>query len=268
MMRNILVSFYRNQRKRRANMFGLVVLLVVSALGVLSVHAFEGEMVGVELNQVTCTNTTTGATMPGNILPGGVYDCETVPAQSGHLVTVTLSGIASTGNTNCIDVVDNEASAPLITLTEGACFNLRGTIATGTDNPVSSNWDIDIFLFQLPGIIGLRLSLVGDEGIQFGASVGDAEETSLICFLTPESCRGDIISSGLGSVGILANAPGAYTLKLQVVAEAGAPRPVRQQEVMSNHDVTTAVAETMKRFIELRRWNIKRWNSPTVSERL
>ena len=89
MMRNILV-FYRNQYKRHANMFGLVVLLVVSALGVLSVDAFEGEMVGVELNQVTCMNTTTRATMPGNILPGGVYDCETVPVQSGDLVTVTI----------------------------------------------------------------------------------------------------------------------------------------------------------------------------------
>ena len=127
-----------------------------------------------------------------------------------------------------------------------------GTIATGTDDPESSNWDIDTFLFQIPGIIGLRLSLVGDAGIQFSFSVGTGNETFLVCFLTPESCRGDIIALGLGGVGILANAPGSYTLKLKVVAVAGATQPVRQA-VMSNHDVTTAVAETMKRFIELRR---------------
>jgi len=245
------VLFACVQCKHRLHMFGLAVPLVVCVFGLLNTHAFEGDMLGVELNQVNCTNTTTGATMPGNILPGGVYDCETVPTQSGEAVTATLSGVASRGSVGCIDVVENETSPPPLVLADGACFNLMGTIAVGSGAtvPFPPDYDIDIFLFQIAVPTGVRLSLIGDKASQFRVLALDGGEGTLICFLTPESCRGDLIIGGLGGVSISAIAPGPYTLKVRVVTMIGVSPTVRRHEV-SNHDVITAMEEAMRQLVE------------------
>lgn len=249
-MRNLLI-FYGNQSKRRLHMFGLAVPLVVCVFGLLNTHAFEGDIIGVELNQANCTNTTTGATMPGNILPGGVYDCETVPTQSGEAVTATLSGVASRGSVDCMDVVENEASPPTLVLTDGACFNLMGTIAVGSGGttPSPPDYDIDVFFFQIAAPTGVRFSLIGDEASQFRFIALHGGEVALICFLTPESCRGDLLLGGLGGVSISAIAPGPYTLKVRVVTMIGVNPTVRRHEV-SNHDVITAMEEAMRQLVE------------------
>lgn len=249
-MRYPVHDYYGNGLKCQLILSGLMAVFMAVVLGLSSAKAFVGEAVGGDLNQVTCTNTTTGATAPGDILPGGVYDCETVPTQSGDLVEVTLSGTALTGNPNCLDVMENAASPPVIPLTEGTCFNLMGSITAGfgdINNP-TPGFEVDGFVLQATSVTGVRLSLVGYEGVQFISLIIDPNQNVLLtCILTPESCRGDIIVE-LSAIGVSASAAGSYALELRVVAIGSGSLPLSQSMTSSDH-VTAAVEEAVRRYI-------------------
>ncbi len=248
-MRHIL-DFYAIQLKHQQIIFGFVSALMAVMFGISGANAFVGDVVGVELDGVTCTNTTKGTTAIGTTAPGGVYNCQPIPTEPGDLVEMTLSGAASAGQMDCVDVMENATTPPLIPLIEGTCFNLIGSIATGfgnLNNP-TPGFEVDAFAFQATDATAVRLSLAGDEGVEYIHLISDINSNALLnCVLTTESCRGAITES-LSAVGILASVPGAYVLELRVTAVNVSDEVVKQTIPPSN-DLAAAVRDAVRQYI-------------------
>ncbi len=248
-MRN-LFAFCGDQRRRQQIVCGFVAAVLAVVLGSSGAYAFVGDVVGVELDAVTCTNTTTGATAAGDIFPGGVYDCETIPTLSGNLVEVTLSGVASSGNPDCQDVMENAAAPPVVTLTEGACCNFIGSSASGfgdINNP-ASDFEIDAFGLVVSDLTVVRLSASGQPGVEFVHLITDGVGITLNCFLTAESCRGALIAP-VSVIAFSASAPGPYALEVRVVKTLD--NAVRASRGMSSSDDLAEIAEdAMRQFFD------------------
>ncbi len=230
---------YRRQLVR----CGLAAMLMVVGLVLPSAHAFVGDVVGIELNGVTCTNTTTGAMAAGVLMPEGAYDCQPLPTVTGDLVEVTLSGMAKAGNLDCVDVVENATAPPIVTLTEGACFNLMGSIAIGYDdlNNPTPGFEIDGFVLQTTAPTAMRLSLSGDTGVEYVKIVGDTSGNLLLnCVLTSASCRGAVVTP-VSAIAVFASAPGTYMLELRVVTIDNSTQAISQATTSSDHVASTVI---------------------------
>lgn len=234
--------------------------LEVGVLGISGADAFVGDVIGVDLDGVTCTNTTKGTTTIGTTAPGGVYDCQPIPTvpgdlptEPGDLVEITLSGTVAEGQLDCVDVMENPMPPPppIIALFEGACFNLIGSIAIGFGdiNTPTPGFETDVFALQSVDATAVRLSLDGTPNIQFAHLISDVEgNAQLTCILTPESCRGTILTS-LTGIGVFASAPGSYVLQLRVIA-VNQSNDVIRLTTASSGDLTAGVKDAVQRLID------------------